>query len=252
MGIKELILVAQDCGLYGMDLDGKKRLPDLLIKLAEIKGDFWIRVLYVYPERIDDGLLEVMASSPKICRYLDIPLQHGDPAVLKAMRRPYDVNRTLDKIAHIHAIIPDITLRTSLIVGFPGETEEQFENFLAFVKKIDFDLVGVFEYSREKGTAAYHLENQIAEDVKKARREKAMLLQQKISLKKNKTLVGKTLKVLIEAYDPKKKLYLGRPMRFAPEIDGQIFVTSKKALKLNRFYDVKVTGAEVYDLRGII
>jgi len=252
IGVKELILVAQDCGLYGMDLYGKKRLSDLLLKLAEIKGDFWIRVLYVYPERIDDELLEVMASSPKICKYLDIPLQHGDPDILKAMRRPYDVNHTLDKIAHIHSEIPDITLRTSLIVGFPGETKEQFENFLAFVKKIDFDLIGVFEYSREKGTAAYYLENQITDKVKKERREKTMLLQQKISLKKNKSFVGKTLRVLIGAYDPKKKLYLGRPMRFAPEIDGQIFVTSKKALKSNQFYDVKITEAEIYDLKGSI
>jgi len=250
LGVKEIILVAQDCGLYGFDLYGKKRLAELLTKIATIKGDFWVRVLYVYPERIDDELLKAMATNPKICKYLDIPLQHGDAEILKAMRRPFDVKRTLEKIEHIRKMVPGVTLRTSLIVGFPGETEQHFKNFMIFLKTIRFDHAGVFEYSREEGTKAYHLEDQVDEKTKKARREKAMLLQQKISLDINRSLIGKTLRVLVESYDEAKKLYLARPMRYAPEIDGTFFVKSKKKLKPNQFHEAEITKAEPYDLIG--
>lgn len=250
LGVKELILVAQDSGIYGFDLYGKKRLPELLTAIAALKGDFWVRVLYVYPERIDDELLSTMAGNPKLCKYLDMPLQHGDADILKAMRRPYDVKRTIEKIGHIRKMVPDVTLRTSLIVGFPGETATAFTHFLDFLKTIRFDHAGVFQYSREEGTKAFHLEGQLDEKIKKARHKKAMLLQQKLSFGNNKALVGKTLKSLVESYDDETKLYRARPMRYAPEIDGLLFVKSKRKLKLNEFYDVKITSAEPYDLFG--
>ncbi|MFA7685884.1 MAG: 30S ribosomal protein S12 methylthiotransferase RimO, partial [Candidatus Gracilibacteria bacterium] len=251
LGVKEIILVAQDCGYYGMDLYGKKSLTELLQKVSSINQDFWVRVLYVYPERIDDELLNLMAKSSRICKYLDIPLQHGDADVLKAMRRPFIVEKTVEKIAHIRKIIPNITFRTSLIVGFPGETEKAFKNLEKFVKNIEFDHVGVFEYSQEESTDAGVMPNQISAKIKKERRKKIMLLQQKISSNNAKKLIGKFQKVLIENYDPKKKVYIGRSQRFSPEIDGNIIVKSKQQLELNQFYKVKITKALPYDLRGV-
>jgi ribosomal protein S12 methylthiotransferase len=252
LGVKELNLVAQDCGLYGFDLYKKRRLAELLRALAGIHGDFWVRVLYIYPERIDDELLGAMASSPKICRYLDIPLQHGDPDILKSMGRPHDVEKTLGKIEYIRKALPCVTFRTSLIAGYPGETEMQFKNLLDFIGRIRFDHVGVFEYSREPGTRAFNIEEQVGEEVKMARRQKAMLLQRKISAECNRAAVGQTQKVLIEGYDERRKLWTGRIQRFAPEIDGAVFVSSKKRLKPNAFYTCKITKAEAYDLLGAI
>ncbi|MBI5412259.1 30S ribosomal protein S12 methylthiotransferase RimO [Candidatus Peregrinibacteria bacterium] len=249
-GVKELILVAQDTGYYGVDLYRKKSLADLLKAIVALPGDFWVRVLYFYPERVDDELLETFANSPKICRYLDMPLQHGDPAILKQMRRPYDTKKILEKISAIRQKMPDMTFRTSLIVGFPGETEKAFKNLLHFISIIRFDNVGVFEYSREPGTKAFDLTPQITNDVKQQRREQVMLLQQKICLKKHQAMVGTTHKTLIEAYDPVKKTYQGRPMRFAPDIDGLVHVSSKKKLELNQFYEIKVTKAEPYEMEG--
>lgn len=250
LGVKEIILVAQDCGCYGTDLYGKKSLAELLEKISAFKGDFWLRILYIYPERIDDELLTFIAKSPKICKYLDIPLQHGDAKILKMMRRPHIVEKTLEKIVRIRKIIPNVALRTSLIVGFPGENEKEFENLEKFVEKINFDHVGVFEYSREKGTDAYSLRRQIPARTKKLRRKKIMLFQQKISYKHGKKLVGKSQKVLIEKYDPKKKIYIGRSYRYAPEVDGKVFIKSKHPLKLNRFSKVKITKALPYDIEG--
>jgi len=249
-GIKEIILVAQDCGCYGADLSGKPSLSLLLTRLVGIKGDFWIRILYVYPERITDKLLETIKNSDKICRYLDIPLQHGDPGILKKMHRPPDIEKTTKLIEKIRSILPDVALRTSLITGFPGETPKQFSNLLKFIKRIDFDHVGVFEYSREKGTPAYDLPGQIPEKTKTDRRKKAMLLQQKISLSKNQNLTGKTLKVLIENYDHHANLYTARSQKFSPEIDGQILIKSKKPLPSNAFVSVKITKANIYDLEA--
>jgi len=251
-GVKELILVAQDCSAYGMDLYKEKKLSELLKKIAEIKGDFWVRVLYVYPERIDDNLLKTIAESDKICNYLDIPLQHGDADILKAMRRPYDLERTLERINHVREMIPGVVLRTSLIAGFPGETEEAFENLMGFIKKIQFDHLGVFEYSREKKTTAYHLENQVPEEVKTERKEKAMQLQQEISLEKNKALAGQKCKVLIEDYDVEEDLYIGRSERHTPDVDGVVLVKSEKELELNEFYEVEIVEGREYDLVGKI
>ena len=218
----------------------------------KINRDFWLRILYVYPERIDDELLNLIAKSPKICKYLDIPLQHGDAEILKNMRRPFIVRKTLEKIAHIRKIIPNTTFRKSLIVGFPGETEKAFGNLEKFVKKINFDHVGVFEYSQEENTDAGTMPNQISDKIKKSRRKKLMLLQQKISHNNAKKLVGKVQKVLIEKYDRKKKIYIGRSQRFSPEVDGEIFIKSKISLEINRFYKAKITKALPYDLEGEI
>jgi ribosomal protein S12 methylthiotransferase len=251
-GVKEIVLVAQDTGFYGVDLYKKKALPELLKKIIAIKGDFWVRILYVYPERITDELLKVMASSDKICRYLDMPLQHGDPVILKAMRRPYDLDRLHEKLAKMRKMVPGIALRTSLIAGFPGETKKQFGNLLKFIKDIDFDHVGVFEYSREPGTDAFSMKEQVLAAEKKKRRGETMLLQQKISLKKNQTLVGTVCRVLVEDFDDEKGLYIGRSMKFAPEVDGKIYLKSSKKLPLNQFADAKITGASEYDLSATV
>jgi ribosomal protein S12 methylthiotransferase len=250
LGVKEIILVAQDCGYYGKDLYGTNSLANLLQNIEKIPGDFWCRVLYIYPERIDESLLKTIAKSKKICKYLDIPLQHGDSEVLRMMFRPSIIKNTLQKIAKIKKIIPQVSLRTSIIVGFPGETEKAFKNLESFVKKIDFDHLGVFEYSREPGTPAYKMPNQIPTRTKSVRREKIMLLQQKISTAKNKKLKGKNFKTLIEKYDPKANLYIGRTEKFAPEIDGEVIIKSKKSLKLYEFANVKITKAGIYDLYG--
>lgn len=250
LGVKEMILVAQDCGCYGVDLYGKKTLSELLQKITAINGKFWIRILYIYPERIDDELLKAMSKNDKICKYLDIPLQHGDSEILKAMRRPFLVEKTLEKIKNIREIMPDMSFRTSLIVGFPNETEKSFKNLLKFVKAINFDHVGAFEYSQEEGTDAATLADQILPKIKKQRRKEIMLLQQKISFAKNKKLVGRIFKTLVEKYDPKKKIYLGRSQKFAPEIDGNIIIKSKTPLALNEFYKVRIVKAEPYDLLG--
>ena len=252
LGVKEIILVAQDCGYYGMDLYGKKSLVELLRKITAINQDFWLRVLYVYPERIDDELLNLMAKNTKICKYLDNPLQHGDAEILKNMKRPYIVEKTIEKINHIRKIIPNITFRTSLIVGFPGETEKSFKNLEKFVKQISFDHVGAFEYSQEENTEAGIMTDQLSLKVKKERRKKLMILQQKISYANAKKIIGKQIKVLVENYDPKKKIYIGRSQRFSPEIDGNILLKSKQPLELNSFYKAKITKALPYDLEGEI
>jgi len=250
LGVKELVLVAQDCGLYGFDLHPKRNLVELLRAIADLPGEFWVRLLYTYPERITDELLNLIAEHPKICKYLDIPFQHGDPDILRAMHRPNNVERIRNQITHIREVIPGVAIRTSLIVGFPGEGDRAFENFMDFIEFSRFDHVGIFEYSREPQTKAYYLPRQLNEETKKKRRKEAMLAQQKISLEIHKKLINKTLHTLIETYDEDRKWYRGRPMRFAPEIDGTLFVKSKSPLVLNEFHDVKITGAEPYDLIG--
>lgn len=249
-GVKELILVAQDCGYYGRDFAFKQNLSSLLRKLENLSGDFWVRVLYVYPERVTDELLRTIANSKKICRYLDIPLQHGDTQILKAMNRFSVPKLIIKKIKKIRKKVPGITLRTSLITGFPGETEKNFQNLVKFLRQISFDHVGVFEYSREPGTLAYSLKNQLPEAVKSKRRKILMSLQKKISLKNNKKFIGKTLKVLIEKYDPHANIYIARNERFSPEIDGEILIKSTKKLPLNSFQNIKIIKAGEYDLSG--
>lgn len=250
LGIKEIILVSQDCGYYGTDIYGDKKLDVLLQKISEIKGNFWIRVHYVYPERVDEKLLAVMKSSDKTCKYLDMPLQHGDPEILRRMLRYSDPKKIIDKVRNIRGMMPEMTFRTGFIVGFPGETEKQFNTLVSFVKKIKFDHVGVFTYSREKNTPSYSFPNQIPQKTKNLRRKKLMLIQQKISAQKNKSLIGQIQKTLIGNFDRQKKLYVGRSMRFSPEVDGKIFVKSFRPLKLYEFYQVRITNASEYDLFG--
>ena len=249
-GVKEIILVAQDCGYYGVDLYGEMKLAELLEEITSINGDFWVRVLYVYPERINDELLKVLNDSKKICKYLDIPLQHGDRSILKKMKRVSDVAKIKENIKNIREKVPGIVLRTSFIVGFPGETEKEFLNLAEFVSDIEFDHVGVFKYSKEKGTAAYDFKGDVTKENKDERFNQLMTLQQKISLRKNRELEGKVVQVLVDHFDTEKKMYIGRSMRFAPEVDGEILIKSEKKLEQNMFYDVKITEGKEYDLLG--
>lgn len=250
LGIKEVILVSQDCGYYGSDLYGEKKLYELLQKINKIKGDFWIRVHYVYPEKVDEKLLDAMASCEKVCKYLDMPLQHGDKDVLRRMLRFSEPEKILGKVNLIRKMMPTMTFRSGFIVGFPGETEKNFKNLLKFIKEIEFDHVGVFTFSREKLAPSYNYPNQITQKVKNERKEKLMLVQQKIATKKNKSLVGQTLKVLIEKYNPQEKTYIGRSMRSSPGIDGEVIIKSMRQIKLYNFYQVYISDANEYDLFG--
>ncbi len=249
-GIKEIILVAQDCGHYGIDIYKKKSLSELLKKLEKIKGDFWIRILYTYPEKVDTELIETIKNSKKICKYLDIPLQHGDSKILKSMQRPSDTKKLTNLIKKIRKEIPEISIRTSFIVGYPGEDKESFENLKKFIKNLKLDLVGIFEFSKEPHTKAYLLPNQISSSIKKKRRNSLMQEQQKISLENNKKLIGNKEKVLIEEFHPEQNYYSGRSQRFAPEIDGIIYFKSNKKLKINTFTEVEIIKSDEYDLYG--
>lgn len=251
-GVREIMLVSQDSGCYGFDFYGKIALSELLKQIDALPGDFWVRVMYLYPERVTDELLQTIAQSSKICHYLDMPLQHGDPGVLKRMLRPFSADRTVGKIKRIREIMPDVTLRTTFIVGFPGETAKAFLNLLNFIEEMQFDNVGVFTYSHEPNTTAYQLRPLIPEWIRQSRRRRLMLAQQKIALKKHQSMIGRVYKTLIEKYDPESRTYLGRSEHFAPHIDGEVIVKSAKELTLNRFYPVEIVDAEPYDLIGII
>ncbi|MDX9970852.1 MAG: 30S ribosomal protein S12 methylthiotransferase RimO [Candidatus Gracilibacteria bacterium] len=247
-GIKEIILVAQDCGYYGIDLYKKKSLSVLLQKLEKIPGDFWIRILYTYPERVDEELINTIKNSKKICKYMDIPLQHGDPSTLKSMKRPDNTKKSVKLIETLRKEIPEISIRTSFIVGYPGESEKAFLTLKKYIEKLRLNLVGVFEYSREPHTFAYDLDNQIKSAIKKSRRNSLMKIQQKISLENNQKLIGKREKILIEGFDKEQNMYTGRSQRFAPEIDGIIFIKSAKVLRIGTFINAKITEANEYDL----
>jgi ribosomal protein S12 methylthiotransferase len=260
-GIKEIILVAQDCGHYGLDIYKKKSLSELLKKLEKIDGDFWIRILYTYPEKVDKELIETIKNSKKICKYLDIPLQHGDPEILKAMGRPFDTKKTEKIIETLRKEIPDISIRTSFIVGYPGESDKSFEILKKYIEKLKLDLVGVFEFSKEPHTLAYNLPNQVPSKTKKERREILMKIQQEISDKNNNKFTRSIVKVLIEGIDPDEILeqnfkkteiynYFGRSQRFAPEIDGNVFFSSPKQLEIDSFVNVLITGTDEYDFYG--
>ncbi len=248
-GVKEVILIAQDTTRYGIDLYGEFRLPKLLDELQKIEGMQWIRMLYSYPEMITEELIESMKNNSKVCRYLDIPIQHASDPVLKRMNRRTDHQQLRDLIENLRREIPDIVLRTSLIVGFPGETEEDFQILKEFVKTQRFDRLGAFTYSMEEDTPAYHLPDHLSEGVKEQRKKEIMELQQSISLEKNRAKVGRVMSVLIEeTLEPGE--YLGRSEGDAPEIDGGVYVTSASPLKPGDMVTVKVTGAMEYDLMG--
>jgi len=247
-GVKEVILVAQDTTVYGKDLYDKLMLPELLKSIAKIEGIEWIRLLYAYPDKFSDELIDIIAEEEKICKYIDIPIQHASNKILKLMGRSTTKEQILELVTNLRKKIPDITIRTTFIVGFPGEDERDFEELVDFIKQIKFDRMGVFTYSREEDTPAYKLPNQIDEETKLKRQEILMSTQMNISLEKNLSFIGKTMKVLIEDYIDNQ--YIGRTYRDAPEIDGFVYFTSKKDLKIGEFTDVLITDATEYDLLG--
>lgn len=250
-GVREINLIAQDTTRYGYDLYGSYKLDSLLTEIAKIDELSWIRILYAYPTHFTDSLIDVMAKYDKICKYLDIPLQHADNNILKEMNRQGSVDQIIQLINKIRNAIPGIALRTSFIVGFPGETEQSFENLVEFVKRVRFDRLGVFTYSPEEGTPAHGMSDQIPDEVKEERRDRLMKIQQEISLDINKSKVGKIIDVLIEGKDEREQeLYIGRTQADAPEVDGSIFVRGQENLSPGDIVSVKITHAYEYDLIG--
>ena len=248
-GAKELILVAQESTLYGTDLYGKKSLHLLLHALSEIEGLVWIRVLYCYPEEIELPLMEELRDNPKVCHYLDLPIQHSSDRILKAMNRKTRREELKEKIALLRREIPDICLRTTLITGFPGETEEDFQDVLSFISEERFDRLGVFPYSQEEGTPAASMENQIPESVKNKRLSRIMELQQEIAFQKAEEQRGRILKALITGYDEEEGRVILRSYMDSPEIDSFIFVEGPERVS-GDFVRVKVVDTEGYDLIG--
>lgn len=251
-GVKELILVAQETTVYGKDLYGKKSLHILLNKLCEIKGIRWIRVLYCYPEEIYDELIETIRDEKKICHYLDIPIQHASDRILKRMGRRTSKQELIDIVGKLRKEIPDIVLRTTLITGFPGETEEDHEELKEFVDEMEFDRLGVFTYSPEENTPAAEMADQIPEEVKEERRDELMELQQEISYDKGQDRIGQELLVMIEGKVADESAYIGRTYGDAPKVDGYIFVQTGELLMTGDFAKVRVTGALEYDLIGVL
>ena len=245
-GVKEITLVAQDTSRFGVDTHGKSLLPELMVRAANIPGVEWLRVLYCYPDEVEDELLEAMASKPNICKYLDLPLQHADPELLKAMNRRGTVEHTRQFLKKARDM--GFTLRTTFIVGFPGETEQQFQALMDFTREIEFDRMGAFVYSIEENTPAASMPNQIDEEVKQERLDRLMTLQQEISLRHNKARVGTVEKVLVEAVADDGS-GTGRSSREAPEeTDGVIRLTGLSEKDIGEFVQARITGAEVYDL----
>ena len=249
-GIKELILVAQETTLYGVDIYGKKTLPKLLKELAKIEGIEWIRILYCYPEEITDELIDVIASEDKVCKYLDIPIQHASDNILRRMARRTTYDDLVNIIGRLRNNIPDITLRTTIIAGFPGETVEDVDTVIEFIKQMKFERLGVFTYSEEEGTVAAGFDNQIDEKEKEARRDRIMRVQQEISEKNLERKVGKTFRVLIEGKLPDENVYIGRTYMDVPGVDGYVFVNTEREYMSGDFCDVLITGSSEYDLIG--
>lgn len=249
-GVKELILVAQETTTYGLDLYGHKTLPELLRRLCRIDGLVWIRLLYCYPEEIDEELIRTIKEEEKICHYLDLPIQHASDAVLRRMGRKTDQAELIKIVNHLREEIPDICLRTTLISGFPGETKEDHEKLLTFVKKLRFDRLGVFPYSKEEDTAAANMPGQISKKVKNARRDEIMALQQEIAFDKAAEMEGRILLVMIEGKVTDEEVYVARTYRDAPDVDGLLFCHTKRELMTGDFVRVRVTGSYEYDLMG--
>lgn len=251
-GVKELVVVAQDPTKYGKDLYGEYKIAELLQKLAQIEGFRWIRLLYAYPEKITEELLDVIAGEPKIAKYLDLPIQHCNPDVLRAMRRPGNREQLEKLIAHIRERIPGVTLRTTLIAGFPGETEEQFEELCAFVKAVRFDRLGCFAYSQEEGTPAAEMENQLDDETKAERARIINEEQMNIMAEKNEALIGQEILCVVEGYDRWGECFFGRSEADAPDIDGKVFFTSANKLAVGQFVRVKVEEPMDLDLIGVV
>lgn len=251
-GVRELILVAQETTLYGVDLYGKKSLPRLLKELCRIEELEWIRLLYCYPEEITQELIQTIREEPKICHYLDIPIQHGSDQVLKRMGRHTDTAQIRQLISTIREEIPDICIRTTFITGFPGETEKDHENTMEFINEMEFDRLGVFTYSPEEDTPAAEMEHQIEEEVKKKRQEEIMELQQEIAFAAAENMVGKTLTAMIEGKVADEDAYVARTYKDAPGVDGYLFIHTDRQLMSGDFLPVLITGSNEYDLIGEI
>ena len=251
-GVKELILVAQETTLYGVDLYGEKSLPRLLHELAQIPGIYWIRILYCYPEEITEELIQAIKEEPKVCNYLDIPIQHASDRILRRMGRKTDQADLRRIIGRLREEIPDICLRTTLITGFPGETEEDFEELLDFVDEMEFDRLGVFPYSQEEDTPAAELEDQIPEELKVERQSQVMELQQEIAFEKAEDMVGRVLTVMVEGKIADEDAYVTRTYQDAPNVDGYLFLNTTATLMTGDFVKVLVTDSNEYDLIGEI
>ena len=249
-GVRELILVAQETTLYGLDLYGEKRLPQLLSQLAKIPGIYWIRIQYCYPEEITDELIEVIKTEEKVCHYLDIPIQHASDRILKRMNRRTTRKQLEEMIRKLRREIPDIVLRTTLISGFPGETEEDHQTLMEFVDEMEVDRLGVFAYSAEEDTPAASFPDQIPQELKEERRDEIMELQQEIAFAHSEEMVGRILDVMIEGKVADEPAYVGRTYMDAPNVDGLIFVDTGEALMSGDFVRVRVTQAAEYDLIG--
>lgn len=269
-GTKELLLVAQETTLYGVDIYGKKALPELVHELSKISGIEWIRLLYCYPEEITDEIIDAIKNEKKVCHYIDLPIQHSSDRILKRMARKTNQAELRERIARLRKEIPDITLRTTLITGFPGETEEDFKGLYNFVDEMEFDRLGVFTYSAEEGTPAAEMEGQVAEEVKIARRNEIMELQQEISAEKAEGRIGKVYEVLVEGTVPVdsvngeafasimevnedgKKVYIGRTYMDAPDVDGQVFFESDYEIMSGELVEVEIIASDEYDLFGVL
>lgn len=251
-GIKELILVAQETTLYGMDLYGEKKLPELLDRLCEIEGLIWIRIMYCYPEEITQELIDVMKRQPKICHYLDIPIQSGSDRILKLMGRRTDTAQIEALVDHLREEIPDICIRTTFITGFPTETEEDFTETMEFINRMEFDRLGVFTYSPEEGTPAAVMDGQVEEEIKIRRQQEMMELQQEIAFEAAENMKGRELTVMIEGKLAEEDVYVARTYKDAPSVDGYLFVDTDWSLMSGDFVRVRVTGANEYDLIGEI
>ncbi len=250
-GVKELVLVAQDTTLYGVDRDGKKHLPELLDRLCEIEGLRWIRLLYCYPEHITDELLDTMARQPKVLPYMDIPIQHADGGVLSAMNRPGDEASLRGLISRIRQKVPGIVLRTTVMVGFPGETPQQFERLCTFVRDMRFERLGCFAFSPEEGTPAATMPGQIPQEEKQRRRDIIMEEQALVAARYNESQIGRTLEVLVESYDRYAGCWFGRSAADAPDIDGKVFFTAQRGtVQPGDMVRVEITGAMDWDLMG--
>lgn len=249
-GVKELVLIAQDVSSYGIDLYGEYRLAHLLDLLCEIDGIEWIRLLYCYPDKVTDELIDTMARQPKVLHYIDLPLQHADDNILKAMNRHSTCEETRQVIAKLRERMPDIVIRTTFIVGFPGEGEAEFESLAQFVNEQEFDRLGCFEYSPQEGTPAAKLDGQVEDDVKSRRAEVIMQDQYEIMNEKNNAVIGKTLKVLVEDYDSYTDTYSGRSYMDAPDIDNKVIFTSSNYINAGEFVEVEILGVNEYDLLG--
>lgn len=248
-GVKEISLIAQDSTNYGVDLYEGFKLPELLNRVSEVEGVEWVRLHYAYPGFFTDELIETMATNPKICKYIDMPLQHSEDAILKRMRRPGRQRDVRELVAKIRARIPDVALRTSMIVGFPGETEEDFAKLCDFVREMKFDRLGVFTYSQEEDTPASRLPDQIPDEVKETRASTLMEIQRQVAQENASKYVGRTLEVLVERYDGRSDVFIGRSQFDAPEIDGEVYISGIRA-EIGDIRRVRITHAYEYDLSG--